>query len=155
VFEDDAALVSTPSGVFGDYQIALGQTNSFAGGPTSRLFAFGIEGGSNDTFQFNGITLGDPTALFLANPRDVIGPQFVTESPIFASNFGPFGTLTLAVGESQYFGYYYDGLIFGSPEFPGFVSSDDNFGWFRLDREPDEWLSIKERQLPLFTQLGC
>ena len=145
VFEDDAVLLATPGAFLGDYQITIGgQTDPFAGSLTARLFGFGIEDEGNDTYQFNGITLGDPTALFLANSGDVIGAQFITENPIFASNFGPFppSDLTLAVGESQYFAYYYDGLNFDFSEFPDFVSSDDNFGWFRLDRQADGWLSI-------------
>ena len=85
------------------------------------------------------IGIAEATILFLATPGDAIGPDFV----IGNSNVG-LDPVPLAIGESQYFAYYDDSDFesFDGFYFPDFVDSDDNYGWFRLDRDADGWLSI-------------
>ena len=138
----DRAQQVLPGGGFGNYQVGLAKTTSF-GSATSGLFLFGIANQGNDTFEFNYIGIAEATILYLANPEDAIGPEFVVGNTPFASNLGitPLNPLSLPVGESQYFAYY-DDRNFEFFAFPDFVNNDDNYGWFRLDREADGGLSI-------------
>ena len=136
VIQNDAVLINTPGGFFGDFELGLAQTTSFGGNDVQGLFGFGIEDLGNDQFQFGAFGIAEEYALYLASPGDVVGPALVNNTVPFASNFtsGPSPPLTLAVGESVFFGYFdeSDPLNFDS----GFSLAEGgvNFGWLELGR---------------------
>jgi hypothetical protein len=150
VIENDAVLVETPGGDFGDYEVGLAQTTSFNGGDEMGLFAFGIAEQSNGDLQFNAIAIGETYALFFADLGDAVGPEFATGTDVFASNFDVPSSdfFQLAAGESQYFAYYDDRTFetnnLSVSDFPEVVTDDDNFGWFRLERLGGGDLSITD-----------
>jgi len=78
VVENDAMLIPTPGGFLSEYQLGLSQTTSFNGNfDASGLFFFGINSGANDSFFFQPVGIDEVYALFVANPGDAIGPEFV------------------------------------------------------------------------------
>ena len=63
VVENDAVLVSTPGGSFGEFELGLMQTTSF-GGDALGLFGFGVEDLGGNQFQFNAFGIAEAYALF-------------------------------------------------------------------------------------------
>ena len=143
VIEDDATLLNTPNGTFGDFQLGLSQTTSFNGGSGMGLFGVGIGmGGSDDLFLFSTFGIAEAYALFPVEQGDVISPSFVNSvnnnnTPLTASidQSRPLGTLTLEVGESVFLGYWDDRTeIDGIPGEVLVADAGDNFGWLELGR---------------------
>lgn len=140
VVENDAVLISTPGGYFGEFELGLTQTTSF-GGDALGLFGFGVEDLGGNQFQFNAFGIAEAYALFSIDPGQVVSPEFVNNTVPFASNFNdlftpqPDGVLSLGVGESVFFGYWDERDVFG-PDGGFFTTADagDNFGWLELGR---------------------
>jgi len=136
VIENDAVLLSTPGGDFGDLELGLSQSPSLSDfGPG--LFGFGISDLGNDEYRFGFFGIAELYALFPGVPGDAIGPSFVESNTALADNFSVLaGTLTLPAGESVYLGYWDDRSIFVSNPVgaDNTADADDNFGWLELGR---------------------
>jgi len=115
-----------------DYTITLTLSIPEGGG----LFVIGVYNLGSDLYRFDYSAIAQQYSLFLAESCDVIDPYFVNSTTPYVSNTGQVAspTLSLALGESQFFTYWDDRTNIDNYGEINYANGNDNYGWFKLNR---------------------